>query len=163
GSDSIDTLAARLAPVAAGAWHGFDVDTFPALCAAALDQQGLFALTGAVHGAAAFDREGNVLIAREDVGRHNAVDKVVGRLLLDGRLPADGLGLFVSGRASFEMVQKAWAGGFAVVLSVSAPTALAVQTARRANLLLAGFVRGDHLNIYAPDKLPTPAVKSVTT
>ena len=91
--------------------------------------------------AAAFTPDGEVLLTREDVGRHNAVDKVVGRLLLDRQLPANGLGLFVSGRASFEMVQKAWAAGFSTLLSVSAPTALAVHTARRANLFLAGFVR----------------------
>ena len=87
------------------------------------------------------------------VGRHNAVDKVVGRLLLDGRLPATGLGLFVSGRASFELVQKAWAAGFSTLVAVSAPTALAVQTARRAGLVLAGFVRSDRMNVYSPERL----------
>jgi FdhD protein len=108
-----------------------------------------------VHAAAVFDATGAVSLVREDVGRHNAVDKVVGRLLLDGRLPATGLGLFVSGRASFEMVQKAWAAGFATVLAVSAPTSLAVDVARAAGLVLAGFVRGDRLNLYAPER-PAP-------
>jgi FdhD protein len=115
--------------------------------------QGLFDTTGAVHAAAAFRPDGEVLLTREDVGRHNAVDKVIGRMLLDGRLPATGLGLFVSGRASFELVQKAWAAGFGTLVAVSAPTALAVHTARRAGLTLAGFVRADRLNIYAPDRL----------
>ena len=87
-----------------------------------------------MHAAAAFDADGTVLLTREDVGRHNAVDKVIGRLLLDGQLPATGLGLFVSGRASFELVQKAWAAGFSTLVAVSAPTALAVHTARRAGL-----------------------------
>ena len=87
---------------------------------------------------------------REDIGRHNAVDKVVGRMLLDGDLPASGLGLFVSGRASFEMVQKAWAAGFATLVAVSAPSALAVETAAVASLRLAGFVRDGQLNFYSP-------------
>ena len=104
---------------------------------------------GAVHAAAAFDRAGEILLTREDVGRHNAVDKVVGALLLAGQLPATGHGLFVSGRASVEMVQKAWAAGFGALVAVSAPTALAVHAARRAGLTLVGFVRGDGFNVYA--------------
>ena len=156
GSDSIDTLCARLAPLDAANAAPYDVESFPALCRAVLAGQTLFTTTGSVHGAAAFDAAGNVLVVREDVGRHNAVDKVIGRMLLDGQLPATGLGLFVSGRSSFEMVQKAWAAGFAVLLSVSAPTSLAVETARRANLMLAGFVRHEHLNVYSPERLPTP-------
>ena len=74
-------------------------------------------------------------------------------MLLDGQLPATGLGLFVSGRASFELVQKAWAAGFGTLVAVSAPTSLAVQTARRAGLRLVGFVRGDRLNVYAPERI----------
>ncbi len=162
GSDSIDTLAARLVPLDPAHAARFDVGKLPAMCSRVLDGQGLFSTTGAVHGAAAFDVAGNILITREDVGRHNAVDKVIGRLLLDGQLPASTLGLFVSGRSSFEMVQKTWAAGFGLLLSVSAPTSLAVRTARRANLMLAGFVRGDHLNVYSPERLPaTPTIESV--
>jgi len=118
-----------------------------------LGGQALFTTTGAVHGAAAFDADGNILVTREDVGRHNAVDKVVGHLLLDGALPAGELGLYVSGRASFEIVQKAWAAGFSALVSVSAPTSLAVATARRAGLTLAGFVRGERVNVYAPERV----------
>ena len=104
----------------------------------------------AVHAAAAFDADGNVLVVREDVGRHNAVDKVVGRLLLDRALPAHGLGLFVSSRASFEMVQKAWAAGFGTLVSVSAPTSLAVQTAKVSGMNLFGFVRDGSAVRYSP-------------
>ena len=106
-----------------------------------------------MHAAAAFTPRGEVVLTREDVGRHNAVDKVVGRMLLDGHLPATGLGLFVSGRASFELVQKAWAAGFSTLVAVSAPTSLAVQTARRAGLRLIGFTRGDRLNVYSPERI----------
>ena len=131
------------------------LDMLRAVPSAVLRGQGLFDATGAVHAAAAFDAAGTVLAIREDVGRHNAVDKVIGRMLLDGQLPATGLGLFVSGRASFELVQKAWAAGFATLVAVSAPTALAVHTARRAGLMLVGFVRNDRCNVYSPERLAT--------
>ena len=127
------------------------MDVLAAIPAAVLGGQGLFDSTGAVHAAAAFDAAGTILVTREDVGRHNAVDKVVGALLLDGGLPPQQpLGLFVSGRASIEMVQKAWAAGFRALVAVSAPTALAVDAARRANLTLVGFVRVDGFNVYSP-------------
>ena len=116
-------------------------------------QQPLFARTGAVHAAAAFDDAGDLVVVREDIGRHNAVDKVVGNLLLQGRLPAHDLGLFVSSRASFEMVQKAWAGGFPLLMAVSAPSSLAVATARAARMTLAGFVRDHRLTVYAPERI----------
>ena len=151
GNDAIDELCARLVPLPDLPHIPFDVlQRVPDLV---LKGQGLFNSTGAVHAAAAFAPTGEVLLTREDVGRHNAVDKVVGRLLLDRQLPATGLGLFVSGRASFEMVQKAWAAGFSTLLSVSAPTALAVHTARRANVFLAGFVCGDRFNVYSPERV----------
>jgi FdhD protein len=145
GSVTIEALRERLSPLR--------VDPFPlAVLASAPDrvrpEQKLFDATGAVHAAAAIDRDGNVVLVREDVGRHNAVDKVVGRLLLDERLPASELALFVSGRASFEMVQKAWAGGFAAVVAVSAPSALAVETAQAAGLNLAGFARNGRMTLY---------------
>lgn len=153
GNDAIDELCAALAPLPATPPIALDV--LMATPERVRAMQPLFAATGSVHAAAVFDATGAVSLVREDVGRHNAVDKVVGRLLLDGALPASGLGLFVSGRASFEMVQKAWAAGFSTLVSVSAPTALAVHTARRAQLVLAGFVHADRLNVYAPERLST--------
>ena len=151
GSDQLDEMFERLAPLPATPSMSLDlVASVPTLVG---DRQGLFDATGAVHAAAVFDATGDVRVVREDVGRHNAVDKVVGAMLLAGELPATGLGLFVSGRASVEMVQKAWAAGFGTVVAVSAPTALAVETARRAGLCLAGFVRGSNFNVYAPERL----------
>ena len=151
GSEQLDELSERLAPVPAT--DPIPIDVLTAVPEIVARQQQLFDATGAVHAAAAFDRNGEVQIVREDVGRHNAVDKVVGSMLLAGSLPAGGLGLFVSGRASVEMVQKAWAAGFGTVVAVSAPTALAVDAARRANMMLAGFVRGERLNVYAPERM----------
>jgi FdhD protein len=110
--------------------------------------QGLFARTGGTHAAAAFDAAGALQVVREDVGRHNAADKVVGRLLLDGAIPASGWGLFVSGRAAFELVQKAWAAGFSALVAVGAPTSLAVAAARAGGLSMAGFARNGDLTLY---------------
>jgi FdhD protein len=147
GSDQIDELIERLAPLPPS--EPIDLDVLGAVPERVLGGQGLFGATGAVHAAAAFDRDGTVILTREDVGRHNAVDKVVGALLFEGALPATGRGLFVSGRASVEMVQKGWAAGFGTLVSVSAPTALAVHAARRAGMTLVGFVRADGFNVYS--------------
>ncbi|MBK5223433.1 MAG: formate dehydrogenase accessory sulfurtransferase FdhD [Acidimicrobiia bacterium] len=149
GSDAIDELIDRIAPSASTTT--FAPHVLAALPAAMRAQQPLFAATGAVHAAAAFDHDGQVVVVREDIGRHNAVDKVVGRLLLDGHLPAGEMALAVSGRASFEMVQKAWGAGFAALVAVSAPSALAVEAARRAGMTLAGFARDGAMRIYAGD------------
>jgi FdhD protein len=148
GSDQIDALLERLQPLPPAT--AIPLDVLAAVPERVLGGQGLFGATGAVHAAAAFEQSGEVLLTREDVGRHNAVDKVIGALLLGGDLPATGNGLFVSGRASVEMVQKAWAGGFGALVAVSAPTALAVHAARRARLTLVGFVRGGTFNVYSP-------------
>jgi FdhD protein len=149
GAESIDALLARLTPVQAAP---FALDVLAAVPDRVRPLQRLFDETGAVHAAAAVDRRGEPVLVREDIGRHNAVDKVVGRLLLDGRLPAGELALFVSGRASFEMVQKAWAAGFAAVVSVSAPSALAVETARAGGVMLAGFARDGRITVYSPER-----------
>ena len=154
GSTAIEELRDRIAPIPVG--EPWPIDLLADVPAVVHPGQDLFASTGAVHAAAAFDRTGAPQVVREDIGRHNAVDKVVGRLLLDGRLPATDLGLYVSGRAGFEIVQKAWAAGFSAVVAVSAPSALAVEAAQQAGMTLVGFVRGDPpiANLYSPPTTP---------
>jgi len=111
--------------------------------------QATFDATGGLHAAAAFNKAGDLIVTMEDVGRHNAVDKVVGALLLDDQLPAADLGLMVSGRASFELMQKALIAGMPLLAAVSAPSSLAVQLANEFDMTLVGFLRGDSFNIYS--------------
>ena len=134
-----------------------DPDTLLAAPDSLRKSQAVFGRTGGLHAAALFDIDGRLLVIREDIGRHNAVDKVVGWALLEGKIPLAESILLVSGRGGFEIVQKAIVAGLPVVASVSAPSSLAVQLAREMRLTLIGFLRGKRFVIYAgEDRLRKP-------
>lgn len=118
------------------------------------DRQPLFSKTGGLHAAAIFGSDGEIVIVKEDVGRHNATDKAIGSLFAAGRLPGHDLALLVSGRASFELMQKALVAGIPLLAAVGAPSSLAVNTAREFDMTLIGFLRDGTFNIYAgPERI----------
>ncbi|MHB8631492.1 MAG: formate dehydrogenase accessory sulfurtransferase FdhD [Candidatus Limnocylindria bacterium] len=147
GATTIESLALDLPVLPPG--PAIDAGALPALAVQLRERQGLFEATGGLHAAGLFDPAGTLVHLREDIGRHNAVDKVVGRALLERRLPLWGWVLAVSGRAGYELVQKAVAAGITAMVAVGAPSSLAVATAERFDLTLVGFLRERRFNVYA--------------
>lgn len=148
GKASIEAVAGpACAPVAEG--PTVDAELLVSLPAKLREAQRIFARTGGLHGAAQFTADGRMVRVREDVGRHNALDKLVGAALLEGELPLAESIVLVSGRLSFELVQKAARAGVPVLAGVSAPSSLAVELAEQVGMTLAGFVRDPGFNIYA--------------
>ena len=139
-----------------------NADMLQGLPAALETAQPVFGLTGGIHGAALFTPEGTLVSAAEDVGRHNAVDKLVGRLFLDGGLPAHDHVLLVSGRAGFELVQKAAMAGIPTLAAVGAPSSLAVELAREFDMTLVGFLKPSGCNVYSGPERLTGDPKSAT-
>lgn len=146
GRQSADALRFAAAPIDA-AWS-LSAAVLTTLPETLRRRQSVFEQTGGLHAAGVFTRDGGLIDIAEDVGRHNAVDKVLGRLLCGGALPLSAHVLCVSGRASFELVQKAAMAGIPMLVAVSAPSSLAVDLARERNVTLAGFVRGSGCNVY---------------
>jgi FdhD protein len=162
GKASLDAIELRGCPLPAPGPR-VDAEVIYGLPDKLREAQGLFESTGGLHAAGLFTADGELECLREDVGRHNAVDKLVGWALLEGRLPLADRVLLVSGRASFEIMQKALAAGVAMVCAVSAPSSLAVDVAERFGMTLAGFLRGRRFNLYAGHDrvlLPTPVERS---
>ena len=147
GKSSLDAIDTDLRPIAGDVT--VPLEALYSLGSALAAAQTTFERTGGLHAAALFDLSGQLLVVREDVGRHNAVDKVVGHMLLQGRLPLDRHILMVSGRTSFEILQKAVVARIPVVAAISAPSSLAVQLALANGVTLIGFLRPGRLNVYA--------------
>jgi FdhD protein len=149
GKNSIQEACRRLPPLEASQ-DTFKVrpETLYSLPDRLREAQAVFEQTGGLHAAGLFDFEGNLLLVREDIGRHNAIDKIIGRMALDGAFPLEGKILMVSGRVSFEIVQKALAARIPLVAAVSAPSTLALDLAEEGGVTLVGFLRNRSMNVY---------------
>ena len=147
GKTSIESIFQNFPPVSAE-WR-VEAEVLAGLPDKLRQAQETFAKTGGLHASALFDQAGGLVVIREDVGRHNALDKILGHALQNGMLPLADSILLVSGRVSFEIMQKALAGGFPVIAAISAPSSLAVEFARESGQTLVGFLRGETMNVYA--------------
>ena len=156
GKASLEQVEVRCGPIAPG--PPVPASVVLTLPDALRRAQRIFDQTGGLHAAGCFTADGRVVAVREDVGRHNAVDKLIGRALLAGELPMSDLVLMVSGRVSFEIVQKAAAAGLPVICAVSAPSSLAVATAEQLGMAVVGFLRGSGFNVYShPERIDLDA------
>jgi FdhD protein len=154
GTTSIDDIAAKAPPVK----NSFTIssETILALPPQMRPAQKLFSQTGGLHGAGIFDKYGNLEIVREDIGRHNALDKIIGHYFMEGLLPLDEKILVLSGRIGFELVQKAAMAQIPIIVAVSAPSSLAIRTAEELGITLIGFTRDECANIYSfPERIVT--------
>lgn len=147
GKVTIDSLSAACPPIVSDAT--VSAEFFGRIASTMESAQPTFEKTGGLHAAGLFDLAGRLLVLREDIGRHNAVDKVIGHMLLARRFPLDRHALMVSGRASFEIMQKAWTARIPMVAAVSAPSSMAVQMALAADMTLIGFLRPGRFNVYS--------------
>jgi len=160
GVTTVDDLTLEFPRLEAGLT--VEAGSLPALADRLREGQQVFDATGGLHAAGLFTPAGEMLLLREDIGRHNAVDKIVGRMFMDGALPGSQRLLAVSGRAGFEVVQKAIAAGIPILVAVGAPSSLAVATALRFNLTLVGFLKRNRFNVYsAPDRITWSAADPV--
>lgn len=157
GKTSIDAVRA-LTPGPVLSPFAIEASVLHALPERIRETQLAFAHTGGIHAAALFDARGKLLLVREDIGRHNALDKLIGAAFWQKRLPLGKAGVFLSGRIGVELVQKSWMAGIPLVAAVGAPSSLAVQMAQEARITLAGFVRNERFNLYSePQRVGVPA------
>ena len=156
GKATIEAIRAALPPVRSDLV--IPIDRLNRLAAAMHDAQSTFEKTGGLHAAGLFGADGRLIVLREDIGRHNAVDKVIGHMVLARSVPLDRHVLMISGRVSFEIMQKALTARIPVIAAVSAPSSMAVQMALAADMTLIGFVRNGGFNLYAGAHRVTPSV-----
>lgn len=149
GKASLDALEIQACPVLPAGLPRINAEALREIDGQLREQQSVFQKTGGLHAAALFDTTGNLKSVHEDVGRHNAVDKVIGERFLEESLPLNQMALLVSGRTSFEIMQKALMAGIPIVAAVGAPSSLSIDLAHRFGMTLLGFVRGGNFNIYA--------------